>query len=192
MILELLGGALAVSFFGKKKENAKALPVNNLENWKKYDAMFEKYGRMYGVPWTWLKAIALNESNLGQEKSVAHGLLNPTDIEKSKSSDGLSWGLMQVTIKTARAIDGTATEAKLNNPEYSIKLAAQIVAQNMRAFNRSSPRYIEAVIKSYNQGPNHTKNELAGKISNPAWHDHVVQYWERFQRNLKLVKDKII
>lgn len=192
MILYLVGGVAVLAFLGTKKETIKAAVVSNSSNWNKYDALFDKYGRQFGVPWTWLKAIALNESNLGLAPSVAHGLRFPADIEKSKSSDGLSWGLMQVTIKTARALDPTATEVKLNNPEYSIKLAAQLVDQNMRMFDRSSARYVEAVIKSYNQGPTHTKNELAGRISNPAWHDHVLEYWARFQRNLKLVKDKII
>lgn len=185
-------GAAALLFLGTKNETIKAAVVSNSSNWTKYDALFEKYGRQFGVPWTWLKAIALNESNLGLAPSVAHGLRYPADIEKSKSSDGLSWGLMQVTIKTARALDPSATEVKLNNPEYSIKLAAQLVGQNIKMFDRSNARYVEAVIKSYNQGPTHTRNELAGRISNPQWHDHVKEYWARFQRNLKLVKDKII
>lgn len=192
MILYIFGGFLALAFLGTKKESVRGVVVKISENWTKYDALFEKYGRQFGVPWTWLKAIALNESNLGLAPSVAHGLKNPTDIQKSKSSDGLSWGLMQVTIKTARALDPTATETKLNNPEYSIKLAAQLMGQNMKMFDRSNARYIEAVIKSYNQGPTHTKNELAGRISNPSWHDHVQEYWSRFQRNLKLVKDKML
>ena len=36
-----------------------------------FDPLFQKYGAKYGVPWTWLAAIAENESRTGREKSVA-------------------------------------------------------------------------------------------------------------------------
>lgn len=179
-----LAGALALLIFGGKKV------VDHIEDtaWHRFDGLFQKYGVVYGVSWKWLKAIAMNESSLGQARSVAHGLASPSDIEGSKSSDGLSWGLMQVTIKTALTMDPSATPEKLNNPEYSVKLGAQYIMKLKGMFTPGEPRYVEWVIKSYNQGPGNTKNEIKGQISNPAWHDRVEEYWARFQRNLAKVE----
>jgi len=59
----------------------------------KYDNLFHTYSSMYSVPWRWLKAIAMNESNLGRAPSVAAGILNPSDVTQSVSSDGKSYGL---------------------------------------------------------------------------------------------------
>lgn len=157
-----------------------------------FDALFVKYGDKYSVPPTWLKAIAMNESSLGTAKSVAIGMANPKDIENSKSSDGKSWGLMQVTLATAKKLDPAATEEKLNSPEYSVDLAAKLCANNMRAFSKFDDRYIEWVIKSYNQGVNHTLNERAGKPSNPSWQAHVQEYWARWQRNLEKAKESML
>lgn len=175
ILLVVAGGVLLVGFGAKKVVNAS-------EEWTRFDNDFKVFGAAYDVDWRWLKAIALNESNLGREKSVKRGLENPTDIEGSKSSDGLSWGLMQVTIKTAKGIDSSATEVKLNDPKYSISLAAQYVAQLKKMFLLSDSRFMEWVIKSYNQGPGNTKKEMNRQISGYA-----NEYWNRFQRNLNKV-----
>ena len=153
------------------------------KNWEKFDPLFKKYGARYNVPWTWLKAIALNESSLGTERSVARGIENPNDVEGSKSYDGLSWGLMQVTLTTAREMDPTATQQKLNNPEYSIDLAARYLSKLATMFSRVDARFTEWVIKSYNQGPGNSRKERDGK-SNGFAHE----YWARFQRNLEKVE----
>lgn len=159
--------------------------VQAQDNWTKFDKWFKLYGAQYGVDWQWLKAIAMNESSLGTAKSVALGMVSPYDIENSKSYDGLSWGLMQVTIKTARGLDPVATEVKLNDPEYSIKLAAKYIGQLQKMFPMVDSRYQEWVIKSYNQGPGNSKKERDGKIDGYAQ-----EYWERFQRNLERVRSK--
>lgn len=173
--LGVLAGFLYVS-----KDTIAETVGSVVSNDDRFDSLFKKYGAKYSVPWTWLKAIAMNESSLGRHPSVARGLMNPNDIEASKSEDGKSWGLMQVTIKTARGLDPTATEAKLNNAEYSIGLAAQYLAQLSKQFSMVESRYVEWVIKSYNQGPGNSMKEKTGQISGYAQ-----EYWERFQRNLK-------
>lgn len=155
-----------------------------IPSWTQFDDLYKKWGAHYGIPWQWLKAIALNESNNGRASSVAHGLANPTDIEESKSSDGLSWGLMQVTIKTARGMDPSATEAKLNNPDYSVMLGARYLSELQKMFPLADPRYNEWVIKSYNQGPGNTNKERRGEINGYA-----NEYWSRFQRNLLRVEE---
>lgn len=151
----------------------------SLTDWNRFDADFQTYGASWGVDWLWLKAFALNESNLGRDSSVARGMENPTDIDNSKSSDGKSWGLMQVTVTTAQGIDPSASAESLNNPEYSINLAAEYISQLMGMFDSNDPRYVEWVVKSYNQGPGNSRKERDGKISGYAQ-----AYWDRWQRNL--------
>lgn len=181
MIYWLIGGVLGALFLTKDKI-AETIE-ENMDSWTQYDALFKKYGAKYSVPWEWLKAIALNESSLGSAKSVARGIEMPTDIEGSKSSDGKSWGLMQVTLTTAKELDPTATEVKLNNPEYSIGLGAQYVAKMGKRYSKADTRYLEWTIKSYNQGPGNTDKEKSGKIAGYAG-----EYWLRFQRNLTRVQ----
>lgn len=112
-----------------------------------YDSLFKFYGNQFGVDWLMLKRLSFVESTLGLNKSVAEGLRNPSNINGSASTDGLSWGIMQITITTARDYDKTAGAVKLNNPEYSIKIAAQHLSKIKKLF--SSERDI---VMSYNHG----------------------------------------
>lgn len=126
--------------------------IKDYPNWTKYDSIFKKWGSTHGVNWKWLKATAIVESTLGQNKRVAVGERNPADIEGSKSTDGLSWGLMQVTLNTARDLDPLATVEKLNNPDYSVNLAAKYLSQMLRRYSNDQ----KLTIMSYNQGPGNT------------------------------------
>lgn len=127
----------------------------------KYDHLFRRYGRAYSVPWRWLKVIAITESNLGRAKSVLRGLAAPDDEEGSKSSDGKSWGLMQVTKYTARGLTGReVSSAELNNPEYSVELAAKLMAELIRTFGIDDK---ESVFRAYNGGPKF------GALTLPYW-----------------------
>lgn len=179
MIYLIGAGVLGVLFFGAREVVKQVSSMSD-----RFDPLYKKYGAKYGVPWTWLKAIALNESLNGTEKSVAHGLMYPNDVEASRSSDGLSWGLMQVTLNTARTMDPTATPQKLNNAEYSIDLAARYLKTLSGMFSKIDARYTEWVIKSYNQGPGNTRKEIA------SGRGFAQGYWEKFQRNLKRVEEQ--
>ena len=184
-MIYLIGlSALGLAFlFGPK---AVELVDEALPAWRKFDALFQRSGSDYGVNWAWLKAIALNESDLGREKSVERGLNFPLDIDGSKSSDGKSWGLMQVTLSTAKTMDPGATPIKLNNAAYSVNLAARYIQTLMGYFPKSDPRYLEWVVKSYNQGPGNTNKEKSG-----VGGGYANEYWARFQRNLKRVEGAI-
>jgi membrane-bound lytic murein transglycosylase MltF len=148
-----------------------------------FDSLFMKYARQYGLDWKMIKAISMNESGLGGGfknglvHSVFVGLRNPLDVEGSKSSDGKSWGLMQVTLTTARDYDPTATPQKLNDPEYSIKLACQLIAWLTVNF-KNDPRSTEWIVKAYNQGIGNTMRERRGEIKGYA-----KEYFERYLRN---------
>ena len=142
------------------------------------DAIFKKYAAQYGLDWLMLKSICANESSLGTHPSVVIGLNYPYDIEASKSSDGKSWGIMQVTIPTAQDFDISATPMKLNDPEYSVKIAAQFIAWLSIRYKTTDPRRNEWIVKSYNQGVGNTAKEISGQISGYAG-----EYWSRYQRN---------
>lgn len=173
-------GILALTY---RKEIAVTNSNSTSKNWNRYDELYKKYAQRWGIPWTWLKAIALNESDNGNYPSVARGIASPSDVEGSKSQDGKSWGLMQVTLTTARGLDPSATEAKLNNPEYSVNLSAKYLSSLSAQFSKVDSRYVEWTIKSYNQGPGNTRKEMSkGK-------GYADEYWERFSRNLKKVEN---
>ena len=129
-----------------------------------YDYLYKKHAAINGLDWKMLKAIASVESNEGLHPSVAYGILNPSDIENSKSSDGLSWGLMQVTVTTARDYDLKASAEKLNDPEYSVKLASLHLAYLKKLF----PDQVEWIVKSYNQGQGNSLKEKRGDIKGYA------------------------
>lgn len=140
-----------------------------------YDLLFQKYGALYAVNWKLLKRICFIESSIGRHERVKRGLENPYDIEGSKSEDGKSWGIMQLRPSTAQDFDKSADPIKLNNPEYSVKIAAQFVAWIQNRFPSSDPRFEEWVVKSYNQGAGGTANERAGKTAGAAG-----PYWKKY------------
>lgn len=192
MIYWIGGGFLALLFFKKEATDIVDETVLKVEtfvatqnsNWTRWDAEFKKAGAKYKVPWAWLKAIAMNESSLGSYPSVALGIREPANIEGSKSQDGKSWGLMQVTLTTGRGLDPYCTAEKLNNPEYSIDLAGKYLSQLSGMFSKVELKYTEWVIKSYNQGPGNTNKERTGKIPK----GYADEYWARFERNLQKVE----
>lgn len=143
-----------------------------------YDDLFKKYANRFGLDWQILKSIAVIESNLGLAASVQRGLASPNDVEASKSTDGKSWGLMQVTLPTARDFDPQATAVKLNNPDYSVEIASRYLKYLEGLFDKSDPRYREWVIKSYNQGQGNTYKEKAGGTgyANGYWQKYLTAY----------------
>lgn len=173
----ILGGILYVA--GKKGNQT----MMTQTTFTRFDSLFKHYAEMYGLDWLLLKAIAMNESSLGTHPSVARGLAYPSDIQGSKSDDGKSWGLMQFTLPTARDFDKSATESKLNDAGYSIRLAAQFVKWLYMQFDSIDPRRTEWVIKSYNQGIGNTGKERRGEIKG-----HAKEYFERFKRNYETAK----
>jgi hypothetical protein len=195
MIFFAIGVFAVGAILLNKKSESDATSGATVLWFTRFDNLLKTYAKSEGVRdviyngvtipgWMILKSIALNESDLGRAKSVARGMLVPSDIEGSKSSDGKSWGLMQVTIKTAKSeLDPNATEEKLNNPEYSIRLGAKYVAKLQKSFSTLELRYLEWVVKSYNQGPGNTLKEKSGQVSGYA-----KEYWERFLRNLERVQ----
>lgn len=168
----LIIGAIAILLLSVKSRVGEVLTERREEklpfpNWTEYDGLFRKYAVQYSVDWQWLKAIAINESSLGNNSLVKAGLA---------STDGKSYGLMQVTIETGIWLAGGPVNAEyLNSPENSVRLAAKYVGYLAALF----PGDRKKIIMSYNQGQGNT---LKGKT-------YALPYFERWERNLKKVED---
>ncbi len=161
---------------------------NKKQDWfYQFDELFKKYGSSYGVEWITLKSIAMNESNLGQARSVMVGLKNPKDEIGSRSSDKLSWGLMQMTLTTAGDFDKTVTYEKLNNPKYSIEISSRFIRSLMKQFSNERD-----YVMAYNQGAGNQKRfielEKTGRLLDsqyPAAKD----YWIKYSKHKMEVQD---
>jgi membrane-bound lytic murein transglycosylase MltF len=183
MFLIMIPLALGILLFGRRAMGSSEWTPDQrmftASNWTKYDGYFQRWGTAYGVDWKWLKAIAMVESNLGLAKSVALGLKDPTNTKASISSDGLSWGLMQMRIETARQFDSMAQIADLNNSTKIIAYAAQYVKWCMKQFPKDSGESLRRkVIMSYNQGVGNTQKGAS----------YASGYYEKFLKALVFIK----
>ncbi len=150
--------------------------------WTRFDPLYQKYGAKYGIDWKLLKAIALNESLNGTYPSVALGLREPTNPD-SVSDDGLSYGLMQVTLTTAQDFRKGTTMADLNNPEIAVELAAKFFQWAYKQFpNDTGEAQRKKVVMSYNQGVAGTQKGRTAAFP----------YYERFLVNYKKVTDSLL
>jgi membrane-bound lytic murein transglycosylase MltF len=145
-------------------------------NWSKWDDLFKLYSKDF--PWQIAKTICMIESSLGGDPRVSLGIKDPLNREGSMSEDGLSWGLMQLTLPAAQDFDIIASPTKLNNPEYSIQIGCKLIRRNYRRFQSEE----EWTVKAYNQGATRTAQEKAGIIQGSA-----AQYWKKYQERRKLV-----
>lgn len=113
------------------------------------------------VPWRWVMAIMGVESDWGRAASVAKGLTTPSDFEGSKSFDGKSWGLMQLTLSTAQLMDPSVKLADLNNPVKSIDLGAAYLGYLFTKFSGDQ----EKVVRAYNGGPGYARTVLGPSLT---------------------------
>jgi len=146
-------------------------------DFNRYDALFKTAAKKYNIPWEWIKAVAIIESRLGEASSVKRGLENPDDTEGSKSSDGLSWGIMQVTLRTAQELRPGTMVRDLNNPQISIDLGAKYLGKMYTYFLGNE----ENTIRAYNGGPGWNKSEKGRSMT--------AVYYSRFKKALDEVKN---
>ena len=78
-----------------------------------FEALIEKYASQFRIPPDWIRAIILTESSG-----------NPN--AKGPTGD---YGLMQITVPTARALGFTGHPDELFNPEINIWLGARLLAE---------------------------------------------------------------
>lgn len=133
-----------------------------------YDDLFKQNALKYGLDWKMLRAIATIESNLGND------IKNKILENLPDSSDSLSAGLMQMTLRTAHDYDKSATWLKLKEPSYSINLAARHLKMLKGLY--SGVRQSEFMVKSYNQGQGNTLKEFKGIIKE----GYANKYWQKY------------
>ncbi len=179
----LIGAAVGLFFLlvvFRKTVGGAVSALTDDSSFNRFDSLFRREGTNYGVPWRWLKSIAIIESSLGSATSVAKGIINPENVQASVSYDGKSWGLMQVTLETARGLEGQLiTPAYLNDPNNSVRLAAKLLKQLISRFGIGDR---ESVIRAYNGGPGFRKTML-GQTLTPI-------YYAKFLSALGVVQTK--
>ena len=122
------------------------------------DDLLRKWGAAYGVEWRLLKAVAVTESRL-----------NPNAVN---AADNESIGLMQVLCRPDGLggcsnkfnVDGwsEATRKKLFDPHFNIRIGAQIIAWNIRAYG------LPKAIAVYNRWAERTAL-VAGPFENQSY-----------------------
>ena len=127
------------------------------------DDLLKKWGAVHGVEWQLLKAIAIKESRL-----------NPNAVS---TADNESIGLMQVLCRPDGQggcsnnlnVDGwrKATRKKLFDPDFNIRIGAQILAWNIRSYRM--PRAIAV----YNRWAER-RSPVAGPFENLSYVDAVL------------------
>lgn len=180
--LFILALILGAGFIFKNEVEA---AVTSSGDWfTRYDADFKAASKKYGIPWRWIKAVSMNESLIGTARSVAYGILNPQDVEGSKSSDGKSWGLMQTTLATSRELIGAPiTQAYLNVPKNSIDLGSRYLRQMWDRFSKyDEATRREYMVRAYNGGPGFLNTNL-GRTATPI-------YYAKFVTNLGTVMSR--
>lgn len=176
--------AAILVLIGVASSNDASTVFQNMTNAKKqkkfndaYDNLFTLYGNAYGIDPYILKAIAANESTVGKNSRVAYGIAHPNEIYSSVSTDGKSWGLMQVTLPTARQFEPSLTEADLNNPDTSVRIAAKYLQWVKKNYNSD----LEFYVRAYNGGAGWQKTKIGPNAT--------AAYYSKFQKNYNLVKE---
>jgi hypothetical protein len=149
-----------------------------------YDKILKEKADKYGLDWKMLKAIAMIETWLGTYKGVVDLSSERENApDKADSSDGLSAGLFQVTLKTLADYDSAPSFKKLQDPLYSTEIAARHL-QLLKKLSITYPsRQVEFMVKSYNQGQGNTAKEFSKKIQS----GYANNYWIKYQQAYKVL-----
>lgn len=134
------------------------------------DALIQKWAGRYEVDWLLLKSIMIRESSLKPDA------VNPED-----PSYGLGQVLCQSSdfdspCKNRFDVDGWehATPRRLLDPDFNAKIAAQILAYNVRTFGM--PRGVSV----YNRWDQRTR-PINGPFANQKYVDDVLSIYRRLQ-----------
>lgn len=170
-----MGSAQDTSLTPRTMVRAKG--VYSAHHWMRFDSLLKKNAARFGISdWRWLKAVAINESNLGLAASVANGMANPRDTARNRSYDGRSWGVMQTTLATANDMRSGTSAEDLNDPAISIYIGAKYLAWLLSRYGGN----LEKAVMAYNQGPGNTDR---GKT-------YAGRYRKKFQSSLVLIESK--
>lgn len=159
---------LGVMLYMKKEEIETYITGIN----DKYDALFLKYGSLYGVSPKVLKAISANESMIGKYQG-----LEPI---------GGTTGVMHIKLATARQHEPKITQDELNNPENEIRVATKHFKSLLNLYGKY-PRdlQVEYAVKAYNggQGRMNTIITLGDAVKETGYYKNMSTYWDRFNKH---------
>lgn len=121
----------------------------NIDLYNKYDDIFKKYEKEFGISYFLMKSIALTENNKFDNKAVMYNTNGTRDI-----------GLMQINTSWIKWMpEAKITVEKLRDPDFNIKIAYMIVDKIIKqhGYNWSS-------IGRYHSGTPVHKNKWLSKI----------------------------
>lgn len=91
----------------------------NIERYNKYDDIFKKYEKEYGISYFLMKSIAMTENNKFKTNVITKNTNGTEDI-----------GLMQINTAWIKWMpEAKITKEKLKNVDFNIKIAFKIVNQ---------------------------------------------------------------
>lgn len=150
-----------------------------------YDSLVKLYGDKWRVPVALIKAVIAAESgfnSLASRKEPPKASLPPTPDFPAGGDE--SRGLMQLLVRTARALGFTGDPIGLYNAATNIDLGTRLLADNLRR----SGGNLDAAISAYNGGfssvqPNDGKRtgDAGTPFINQAYVDRVKSYIKYFQ-----------
>lgn len=109
----ILGMILAMNFMYGNLTHSE----EKLAKYSKYDHIFAKYEKVYGVSKVLMKTIAITENSKMQPKFVLKNTNNTVDV-----------GLMQINSKWQKWMpEANITIEKLKDPDFNIKISFMIV-----------------------------------------------------------------
>ena len=117
-----------------------------------YDALIAAAAERYNVPFSWVKAVAGAESNF-----------DPWAMRLEPKINDASRGLMQVLMRTARALGYQGDEQGLFDPATNIDLGAKLLGELISRCGANFRR----VYSGYNSGG------CENYLSNPVVNNHV-------------------
>jgi soluble lytic murein transglycosylase-like protein len=103
---------------------------------KEYLPIVMQAAQTYGVAPQLILAHIRQESNF-----------KPSAVRQEPAINDASTGLMQILLKTAKALDPQATREKLLDPTYNIMLGTKLIAENYKRFPQT-----EDAVAAYNSG----------------------------------------
>ena len=102
-----------------------------------FDDIFFEYAALYGVPYTWVKAVAGAESDY-----------NPNAYRAEPAIGDASRGLMQLLLQTATNLGFQGDPSYLFDPAINVNLGTKLLAEDIRRFGEN----FERVYSAYNSG----------------------------------------
>lgn len=126
-----------------------SLLFGKMEVYSKYDDIFKKYEKEFGISYFLMKSIAMTENNTFNPKAIMHNTNGTRDI-----------GLMQINTAWIKWMpEANITVEKLYDPEFNIKVAFMIVDKIIEKHG-----YSWDSIGRYHSGTTKFKNKWLSRI----------------------------